>query len=247
MKKLNYLLLFSILAIVLFQTCKPKENLTDNNSNKTTNNKIANNDTITKKVVNNTIVIENKTNANKTKTSNEKKAAENNGSNDTILPILTITETETETEIEYDPDPPVETPMTAPMPQIVTELFPDYEWKLFVNNEGCNKYYSTRVGNRKYGYDVLNDLIKSKYKEGELSDIKLIELFIFLLMHPYDNNMEIISTEKLKEIYRNHFNYKSVVKAKDERIIFYSSVKEGKYRRCFAIKSNRIFKELSIN
>jgi hypothetical protein len=159
--------------------------------------------------------------------------------NDTIVPILTITEDES-----YDEDRPQEYPMTAPMPAIVTELFPDYEWKFYESGEGYTKYYKTQVGNRVYGYSVLNDLVASKYKKGEISDEQLIKLYISLLFHPYDPNLEILTTKH--EENTMHFNYKTIIIYKGEQVEFYSLVKDNKYLGCMAVKNGRMIKQLTI-
>jgi hypothetical protein len=245
MKKLSPLLILAFMAVLAFQACKTKENLTDNNSNKTTGNQTANNDTIKNKNINNTIVIENNTDSTKNNTVQEK------STKDTILNVYVVPE---EDLIDYDP--PIEQQMTAPMPKIVTDLFPDYEWKLFVDNEGYNKYYSTYVGNRIYGYDVLNDLVASKYKKGEISDEQLIKLYISLLFHPYDPNLEIGLTKHEENTmhlsfnkYRSSstYNYKTVIVYKGEQVEFYSLVKDNKYLGCMAVKNGRMIKQLTVN
>ena len=237
MQKLNYLLLFAILAIALFQTCKPKENLAGKNEKQLNNKQLVSNDTVPTAKPNPPVALENTERSGGIKTGNEKKVAVN----DTVVPMLVITEDES-----YDEDPPMETVMTSPMPEIVTELFPEYEWKLFVNNDEHNKYYKTQVGNRVYTRSSINDLVNSKYDPGEISDKQLIKLFVFLFLQPYYNKVEVNSTEYLREKYYL-CNYKTIIYADNQKIEFFSQIEANRLIKYIALKNNKLYKESYID
>lgn len=134
---------------------------------------------------------------------------------------------------------PEGTQITVPLPQIITDLFPDLTWELVVNNDGMNKFYRTYIGNRPYGADVINDLVFNYYKLGELSEKEFVELFICLKLHPYDNNVKVLSTTYYENKIKDYYNYLSIVEYNGQQVEFYSLMMDKKYH-AFAIYLNGV-------
>lgn len=244
MKK-RKILLSALAALMVFQTCKTKENIAGNGENQEKEQQVVSNNTAPEKNNTETIVVRTNEAQNKQDTSkNTKKAAEANTPNDSIVPMLVITEDESDDD---GSEPPKKYPIVSPMPSIVKELLPDVKWEFYIDDLGRTKYYKTNIGEQSFSSTSINGIVYSYYSAGEIPDKKLIELFISLFMHPYDPYMEVISTKKLEKLYNNNYNYKTIIIVNGEQIDFYSLVKRNRYIGCLAVKNGRLFKQIYVD
>jgi hypothetical protein len=233
MKKLNYLILLAYLVAIAFQACKTSEKSINADKEKITNNAISKKDAILLKdyitVVSAKNVIDTNSVVKKNDRSNEKKI-EFKEFRDSTIPYIDIKDLHAEFPLGH--------PITTQLPQIFTKLFPDVSWELIYVNDGHEKMYRASYKGNFYGYSIINNLIYSFYKSGELEEREIIEFFIFWIFHPIDNLMKIISIDECFGCYGtanyyvnamiNNENIDIYLLVKDKRIVDFGAFKNGK-------------------
>jgi hypothetical protein len=212
MKTKQILTIMVLLAAFAFDACKTSKKTVNADKEKITNNEISKKDTIPYSyIVWDTVI-------GKTKESLVKKIKSIEGS-DTVFEFIHYID-----DPSIDTRPPKGKPITEPLPQIFTDLFPDVKWELVIDEEGFDRYYQTVNIEGRYAYDIVNDFVYSRYKPGEVTDKQLIDFFIFLFFHPFDSDMKIISTKYFENKVKEYYNYESIIVVNNEQIEFYTLI-----------------------
>ncbi len=206
MKK-NYFILFAILAIVLFQTCKPKQNLAGKNEKQTNNKQLANNDTVPISYVKNgnnqDTVKQEITQQKSVKDSviTEKIPVMNPKLYD---PAYTIIDDSEDTEPEYNK---LKTAPTAERKEILNfcpfleKMYPGAKWyhdKYDGHELYVNRYVATYRGTE-FLDTYINSFAYYFYDVGEISHKDLIKTAIYWILQPEYPNIIIDETKLIDE------------------------------------------------
>jgi hypothetical protein len=248
-------ILFLITVLALFTQCNvSKNNPTANSEIDTTKTAVTQNKVetqqVTIKAINTVIVTNSETSGLK----NSVTENVNNG-NDTIDTFTDNTEI-TDPEMieqakkiyEMAMSEIFEMSVTSPLPKIFSDLFPDVTWKLLGRDAGgyTEKFYNAFYNNKNYYYTQINDFVSIFYKQSEITDEQLIELFIYWYFLTEDENMKIISTTYYVDNIKDFYNYESIIIVNNEEIIVYSNVKNSNFYFFTSYKNEKKYKSQRI-
>ncbi len=218
MKK-NYFILFTILAIVLFQTCKPKQNLTGKNEKQTNSKLLVSNDTIPANYVKN----ENNQDTIKQEIT-QRKSIKDTAILESIpgIPVMnpkihpiTILDTNEEPDQVYDKlktKPELTTIELSDFNPFLEKMYPGTKWRQEQHESHelyINRYIAVYKG-AEFVCTYLNSFVYYFYDIGEISHDNLIKTAIYWCLQPEYPNIiinEIKLYEQRDEDQFNHFDY----------------------------------------